>query len=1165
MNAHDPLSLATQLQHRASDPKVSAWVSANAGSGKTHVLVQRVIRLLLDGVPPSRILALTYTKAAAANMANRVFDTLGSWVTLDDAALGEKLYDVDHTRPSTERLRLARRLFARAVETPGGLKIQTIHAFCERLLQLFPFEANVAARFEVLDDATKAVLEFDARNGLLTDAAQGRDPELREALDLVTGLCGEDALDKLLHEAMRLKPLLRRIGGDRETLDDLTARLAEGLGLAPGETTATVDAELERGAFTPNEYQAAVATLVSVGGTNNEKRAQSLKSALVAIGTPAWRDAYESVFLTEKGKAFADSGFFTGKAKTSAFAPRAFAERERVAGLHQRRRAAAAVERTRALLIVADSALGRYETAKAARGALDFDDLIERTNALLSRSDAAWVLFKLDKGIDHLLVDEAQDTSPEQWEILRALTSEFFAGAGARAGRRTVFAVGDPKQSIYSFQGAEPGAFAESRRHFEKLANDAVEAGSEGFVPVSLNMSFRSAPLVLSAVDDVFASPEAHRGLSDDLDKPVHTPRDAKLPGLVELRPVVTKEEEEEPREWTLAPDALTRSSPAVRVASDIAGLIAGWLRPDSPERILDVDPADRKTKVLRPIRAGDVTILVRSRNAFFEAVIRQLKEKRVPVAGADKLALTAHIAVMDLMALGRAALLPEDDLSLAELLKSPLFGMDDDDLMRLAPARTRSLHAALAASPADAEAFARFERWRAAARATGPFAFYSAVLGADEGRATLLARLGPEAGDAVDEFLKLALDHEHQGPPSLQRFLSELSAADIKVKRDMEAGRDEVRVMTVHGAKGLEAPIVLLPDTCGTPDKGRAGAIQTIPAAPGADFATLPVWSISEAVDAEMVDGAKRAEVERQMEEHRRLLYVALTRAKERLYVFGHVGVNKPSKGCWYELIEAGLDGTLEPVTDGSAPDGTKRRVVPAEGVPDAKIVSRAAATSDVAPDWLRRPAAAEPPAAPPLSPSTALAAADGAERPFDGPFARKARLVGTLVHTLLELLPGCPANRRADAAGKLVAARGRSLAESERERIVADVLGIVADPELAPLFGPKSRAEVTIAGRLPVGPGGAQAAVAGRIDRLAETEDSVFIADYKTSAIGPDSADDVRTEHLAQLAVYRALVAPLYPTKTVRCVLIYTARRICIEIPPERLDEAWTEVRPA
>ncbi len=1159
MTAHDRVALATQAQQRASDPAISAWVSANAGSGKTHVLVQRIIRLLLAGVPPHRILALTYTKAAAANMANRVFGTLGGWVTLDDEALAAKLKEVDGTDADAGRLKLARRLFARAVETPGGLKIQTIHAFCERLLQLFPFEANVAARFEVLDDAARALLEAGARQGLLTAAATGDEAELATALDAVTELCGETKLEELLREAMRLKPLLRRIGGNPDERDEAERLIAAALGLKPGETVETIDAVLERDALTDDETDEAIRVLTAAGGTTNTGRAEALAEARLARGSAHWRSRYERIFLTEKGTPSSDKLFFTGDARKAAVRERAVRERDRVAELHQRRRAAEAVRRTRALLVVADFVLSRYESAKAARGALDFDDLIERTETLLSRSESAWVLFKLDQGIDHLLVDEAQDTSPMQWAILRRLTDEFFTGEGARAGRRTVFAVGDPKQSIYSFQGAEPAEFARSRDEFRRLARAA--AGEEAFAEVLLNLSFRSSPVVLEAVDGVFKPASAHDGLEEDAVAPVHEAREKGLPGLVELRPVIAPEPEAEETDWLAPPDAVP--SPAAALAAEIADLVSGWLKPGSADRIIDIDPADRKKRSLRPIRAGDVMILVRSRNAFFEAVIRALKEAGVPVAGADRLKLTEHIAVMDLMALGRAALLPEDDLSLAEALKSPLFGLDDEDLIRLAPRRTGSLHAALGGSPAYAETFARFERLRGMAASLGPFAFYAAVLGAEGGRATMIARLGAEAGDAIDEFLKLALDHEHDGAPSLQRFLAALASADLTVKRDMEASRDEVRVMTVHGAKGLEAPVVLLPDTCGAPDGRNAGAVRTVPAPHGADMPEVPVWSPSSSLDCVTVDEAKDAEVRRQLQEHRRLLYVALTRAKERLYVFGHVGSKGRKAGCWYDLIETGLADLLAPVTDGSAREGTLRRDVRADGVP---LLARAAGVSDAAEDepaWLRKDAAAEPPPAPPLSPSSALDAADRPARALDGPFVRKARLVGTLAHTLLELLPDCPDERREAAAARLLAARGRSLDDAERRRIVGDVLRLVRRPDLAPIFGRNGRSEATISGELVVG--GAMRAFSGRIDRLAETDEAVFVVDYKTSAKAPASTAEIPKGHAAQLAIYRELLAPLYPAKPIRCLLIYTAGPFSFEIPAERLDAAWTEVRSA
>ncbi|MBE7219637.1 MAG: double-strand break repair helicase AddA, partial [Caulobacteraceae bacterium] len=798
-------------QHRASDPMSSAWVSANAGSGKTHVLTQRVVRLLLRGVAPSRILCLTFTKAAAANMSIRVFDTLAAWTQLDDAALTEAIVKTGAPRPSPTDLALARKLFARTVETPGGLKIQTIHAFCERLLHLFPFEANVAARFEVLDDLRQAELLEAARADCIAQAVAVPEGALGRAVAFLAREASSFTFEALVGEALGHRDTLQTALLLGDTLASFGPGLKRALGLQARDTLATVEQAMLDGGLRREDW-AAVAQRLGADGGAKDSAANRLARAALATGEAAL-EAYLDVFLT-KTRTPRDGKYLVQALRKAEpdLCDALDRERDRLVAALDNRRAAETFERTLALVTVAKGVLDGYEAAKRRRGLLDFDDLVERTRTLLSRTSAAWVLYKLDAGIDHVLIDEAQDTSPVQWQILGALTGDFFSGAGAGDRHRTVFAVGDEKQSIYSFQGAEPAQFAVQREAFGKAARQ----GGGRFEAVTLNLSFRSTRAVLETVDGVFAAGDHAEGLSEPgLKPPPHEALRSRTPGLVELWPLVGPTPQPDPIDWRLPLDQLDPRSPPVTLAQRIADRIHAMLAPSSEETV-----EDRRERARRRIRPGDVLILVRSRNAIFDAVIRALKDRHVPVAGADRLDLTEHIAVMDLMAAGRAALLPDDDLTVASVLKSPLIGLDDDDLIRLAPERRGSLMSALDASPEPRHrhAAATLHDWRRRAAAETPFGFYARLLGPDGGRRAMLARLGQEAGDAVDEFVALALAHERDGPPSLTRFLAGLEGRSLSVKRDMEASGDAVRVMTVHAAKGLEAKIVFLPDTCGAP-----------------------------------------------------------------------------------------------------------------------------------------------------------------------------------------------------------------------------------------------------------------------------------------------------------------------------------------------------------
>ncbi|MGO4869150.1 MAG: double-strand break repair helicase AddA [Roseiarcus sp.] len=1139
MNARAPkpeIPLPVRLaQQRASNPASSAWVSANAGSGKTHVLVQRVLRLLLDGAPPSGILCLTFTKAAAANMATRVFKTLAKWTSLDDAELARAIVETGAPAPDAAGLGFARRLFARTIETPGGLKIQTIHAFCERLLHLFPFEANVAAGFRVAEEREAALLMDEARARAF--AAAPLSPEREEAIARIARDVGAEGFDDLIKEALGRRSEIEALGEGAA----YGAALRRKLGLGASETTASIKREMTRA----RPQWAGWAAELEQGSANDNGVAASLRRAAEASEPDERLAAYLEAFFTEKGEG-APRGGRQRKLVTNTLAKRLpdlpqrlSDEQERLIALRDRLRSAEALERSLALIDVAQAVLAEYAHLKGERGLLDFDDLIARTLHLLERADAAWVLYKLDAGVDHILVDEAQDTSAPQWAILTKLCDEFLSGAGAHSRRRTFFAVGDDKQSIFSFQGAAPKMFSSVRRELERRHREA----ELDFDWIRLALSFRSAPRVLEGVDRVFAAEAAWRGLTGDDEKPPpHDAFHADLPGTIELWAPIATAKSAEREDWRMPLDASASADPPVALARRIAEVIEGWLSPDSPERVRDA-----VTHESRRVAAGDVMILVRSRGAFFEAMIRALKERRVKTAGADRLTLRDSIAVMDLIAVGRSALLPDDDLTLAAALKSPLVGLDDCDLMALAPQRAGSLAQALAQSADERFALARsrVETWRRRAVNHTPYLFYARLVGEDGGRRALLGRLGPEAADAIDEFMALALAHEQKTAPSLHAFLAEIEATDFAIKRDMEDEGDSVRVMTVHAAKGLEAPIVFLPDTCSAPHaRNEAKLLDLDDAEPGGP--PLLVWATKRGDDSPPLASARQRAREGAAGEHRRLLYVAMTRAAQRLVVAGYEGVRGRPRDNWFDLVRSGLGDALTPAPAPWDGEATILRLGETGGG-QAVAATPPAARSEEAPAWLRASAGREAAAAP-LSPSRAGAP------PRSGEAGRTRRQEGLLAHVLLQHLPDIPAERRRQAAARFLALRGGALPPERLEELAERALATLARPELAPLFAAGSRAEVAVAGALPR-PGRSALAFAGRIDRVAVGAEGVFIADFKSGApVGgaPPPA------YVAQLALYRAALAPLYPDRPARAFLVWLGAAQVVEIPPAALDDA-------
>jgi ATP-dependent helicase/nuclease subunit A len=1134
-------------QARASNPAASAFVSANAGSGKTHVLVQRVIRLLLDDVPPEKILCITFTKAAAANMAERVFSTLGHWVTLDDAALDTAIREVGIANPNARLREAARRLFASALETPGGLKVQTIHALCTRLLQQFPFEANVPARFAVLDDRDQTEMMERANLKVLLEASRDPQSGIGRALMTAMASAADVTFKDVVREACLSRDHFMAWTDAAGSAEAAAAQMSAALGVSADDRIEDVEREILDGPFLPRRRWPDIADVLDTGTKSDREQAARLRDAVVFSGS-AQVDEYLGVFLTDEKtprKAVLTKKFCDYNPSIA----RLFeAELVRLAALIEKRRAVTTRDRTQALLHIATAAAANYRREKAERGLLDYDDLIDKTLAMLTRVSSGWVHYKLDRGVDHVLIDEAQDTSPRQWDIVAHIISEFTSGQGARDGVvRTVFAVGDEKQSIFSFQGAAPHQFDLRRSELRKKFTDA----GLKFDPVSFTYSFRSGPAILQSVDYVFRDQAIYRSIHAETTYPLHEALTDAGPGLIELWELAEADDKKDIEGWRAPFDGVSVTSPEVKFARRIQAEI---------KRLVESGTITGHAGDRRPLRYGDVLVLVRRRGNAFDAVIQALKHANIPVAGADRLKLTEHIAIIDLMNIADALLLPQDDLALAVALKSPLFGLTDDDLFELAWQRRGSLREALGSRAGDGQfqnALRRLERYEQRFAQETPFSFYAWLLGGDGGRNRILRRLGHEANDALDEFLELALNYERKAPASLQGFVAWLRAADTEVKRDMEISRDEVRVMTVHGAKGLEAAVVFLVDTTSSPsDTQRLRLIHL----PGGNGSEVVVWAGRKADDPAPVALARTKMLGETEDEYRRLLYVAMTRAADRLVVGGCMpgNMNSVRKLCWYDLIGKGLASSLLREQTIETPDGPVKRYSRPEDGPTAEG-GAAAPTMGAAmalPAWLRTALPAQPSADNLLRPSD-TGDDNGSRIRSGGSVELRARAIqrGTLVHRLLQSLPELAIERRRDAALRYLARNADGWSEAEREALTANVLALIADVRFAAVFAEGSRAEVSIVGRLGR-PGEMPMLVSGQIDRLVVTPRQVLIVDFKTNHTPPASPAEAPAGYVRQLALYRAVLGRLYPERAVHAALLWTETPELMEISAPALD---------
>ncbi len=1104
---------ATRAQIDAARPDTSTWLAANAGSGKTRVLTDRVARLLLSGVEPQHILCLTYTKAAASEMQNRLFKRLGAWSMLDDCTLRKQMAELGIEGDlAADALRDARTLFALAIESPGGLKIQTIHSFCASLLRRFPLEAEVSPQFTEIEDRAADLLRAD----IVDDMAAGPDAPLIEAI--AAFYTGND-----------FASLTRTIVRMRETFG---AEMDRDAALALfGQPAGMTAQDIEKQVFLGGEAEmiAGMIPHLLAKGANDGKAGEKLRQ--LGVYDIHALPVLEGIFLTgpkAKSPFSAKIGSFPTKPTQTVLSdvmPQLDGLMARVEATRDTRLCLNAAEKTWALHQFARRFLHRYETAKAQRGWLDFDDLILKARALLTDNAlAAWVLYRIDGGIDHILVDEAQDTSPRQWDVIERLTDEFFSGQGVHPEvDRTLFVVGDKKQSIYSFQGADPLEFDRKAAMFRTK----IEAADQPFQNRSLDYSFRSSSAILRLVDTAF-DPRWQLGLDKETQ---HIAFKEALPGRVDLWPFIAKDEPETPPHWTEPLDRINATHHDVLLAEQIADKIAEMSR---GEHYIPDDGPDGTT-IRRRIRAGDFLILVQRRSTLFSEIIRACKARELPIAGADRLKVGAELAVKDLAALLSFLATPDDSLSLAAALKSPLFGWDEQALFDLAHRRTaKHLWEALRISETHPDTVEILQDLRRQVDFLRPYDLIERILTRHLGRGKLLSRLGPEAEDGINAMLSQALAYERGNVPSLTGFIEWMQTDDLEIKRQIDSASDQVRVMTVHGAKGLEAPIVILPDAGQREIRVMDEIIKQ---------GETPVWKVASAempsAMQEAIDDIKDA----QLKERLRLLYVAMTRA-EKWLIIAAAGRLPEDGSAWYQIAEQAMAHMNAVPIDA---DGVKRFE---EGSWDDLPIAQG---GEIETDAAVLDAVFEKQAEIYCHEMLHLSPSDlGGAKALPGELGEDketALTYGSLVHHILETMSGADP----DEQSRLIAAKYASVPSELREAAQKEAYAVANDPHLAEVFSGHALTEVPISAHI------ANARFYGLIDKLLVTEHDVLAVDFKTNRIVPDKSEKCPEGILRQMGAYALMLAQVYPDHTIRTAVLWTAQRQLMALPHDLVTAAF------
>jgi ATP-dependent helicase/nuclease subunit A len=1119
-------------QASAADPRVHAALSASAGTGKTQVQTARVLRLLLSGVAPENILCLTFTKAGAAEMANRIGERLAAWVRMKDPQLAADLLSIGESNDPPTRQR-ARRLFARVLDAPGGLRIQTIHSFAQALLAAFPAEAGIVPGFQPIEGRAEEELARTTLANLLADAEAGGNDQLIADVQCLSLRMGEEGATQYLMRCARSSEAMEALGAP-ETIEPLLRRLMD---LPEGSVEQFLADHCADDRFDCELLQAVAEANRKWGAQTGLAHAEAIESwlALTPIERAAALPRLRKVVLTEKDTLRVSGGQTKAEPDYESHAGRLAVL---IGELLQIQNGARLASDMAAGLRAGQAFAAAYTRAKRAAGVADFNDLIAWTRRLLAKPGMGeWVRYKLDRRTDHILVDESQDTNAAQWEIVQALAAEYFAGEGAAEGRhRTVFMVGDFKQAIFRFQGTDPEEFRKARewvRDHSAAVREAHEVDRDWLPPefrdLSIDASFRSAQPVLDVVDAVIRE-VGYRNFGLHEESNPHRAFFDKRPGLVELWKPFAAEDNDN---GDLGEEGWLEEEER-RYAGELARQVRRWL-----------DEAPVLASTRRPLSAGDVLVLVRSRGELASLIVARLFAEGVPVAGIDRLHLHKPLAVKDLLAAVGFAVQPLDDLNLANLLVSPLIGWTQQQLYDLAHDRKAALWTALGTRSGERPDFAEARTVLGSLLAmtdfTTPHQFLETILsGPIDGRRKLYSRLGLAARDPIDEFLSSALEFGRQEAASLDRFLAWFSRGEVEIKRDPSAPANAVRVMTVHGAKGLEAPVVILADATADPSR-LGGPARTLDfPVPGAGTAPLIRPRKAERVSpfAELIDHDQL----RELEEHWRLLYVGLTRAIEHLVIAGIDKGERP-ENCWHARVER----ALQALGAEWQPDRAWGQALRFRGsVPAGAIKPKAPPRTldlPIVPEWAKQPAPPEARPPRPLAPSALVEDREPAPPPTLDQRAAARR--GTWIHQLFERLPGVDADLRREAALRWLE-RSAGIAEvALREEIAGTVCTIIADSRFSDLFGPDSLAEAPIAATLPDG-----RVIAGTVDRLLVEPHGVSVIDFKTGRV-PAREADIPPAHRAQMSAYAQALAVIFPGRPIRAALLYTGAPKLFELP--------------
>ena len=1108
------------LQQIASNPKNSAWVFASAGSGKTKILTDRVLRLLLDNVSPSKILCLTFTKVAAAEMQSRINSELAKWILCDNVELRKKLTALSGDFPTENELKRARILFVKILDEESKIKVQTIHSFCQTLIKIFPFEAKVKPNFEVLESnqeklllktAQKEVLKKALVNEKLKKLVQETNAKLHEESfsGLVANLLNKkEQLNSLKEKFFGIENIIAEIfknfgvgnedGNAKKQIlkqvqdDDARNALDDDAGNVLGQTQRFRHPELVSGSIHIFQKFAAQINhkshlklafeLENSGLISNIKLATAIRNFLKNITLENFSD-YKSAFFTQEGNPRKLTKNIAANLElTSIFSDCC----QLINDFSDQINSLKIANDSALLLRFVDHILENYSQLKKQNSVLDYNDLIVETNRLLANPDFSnWVKLKMDSSFDHILIDESQDTNHQQWNIIKALSEDFFTGLSSSNKSRSIFIVGDEKQSIYSFQGAEPNISAEIFAHFaEKLGNNLKK--------IELNNSFRSQAKILQAVDDVFSKEERKKAISKVSEFQAHKPIREGL-GKVEIWPQIQKEKTEKKEisfEWKIDFSKDETQEEEEILAEIIARKI--HLKVDS-----------------KSANYGDFMILLRNRtNGFDKALAKFFHQYQIPFTSVSKIKFSENILIQDLLSAAKFVLLPRDDLNLACLLKSPIFAISEEELFEICQfknERETTIFNILGQLEKFREIKNNLDELITKSQQLNCFEFFYFLLHQKNHQQNFLATFGHENLEILDKLLLSVFDFCQNFSPNLQKYLEFIEKLDFEISLSSDEN-DRVKITTIHSAKGLQAPIVMLPD-CSYNFNQLLSAKEEIS---WIEFGEdkIPVWCRKKEDENLLLKKHRAGKLREAKEEYLRLLYVAMTRAENELYV-GSFGKAKDPE-CWYEIVKNSVTGVevleLEEFLKMAEIENSSVKKIPKQ------VQDEAAREMSLSVKFSHRHSELD-------------------SRSIAQNQIKPSQIKGRLVHKIFEVIGKNSAEDKnwLQEIAKKIIEKEEFLSEREKNKIQQDLADFIGSQHFEKLFSGKISCEVDIVGQKNL----------KRIDLLVEKENEVLIVDYKSDETLPDV---VPQQYLRQLNGYKKLVEGIYAGKEIKIAIFWT-----------------------